>query len=103
MLTAMQTSEIPSFSLMCTDVLSVVQVADKTAGANRANLSLRKGKPIVKQRFQPGSVDEVCFLGKTPASPASNNFSDMGTCPATQAGRMIPSDVQVLHEIQSQP
>ena len=41
----------------------VLQTADKEAGANCTNLSLHRGKPTIKQRFQTGSVDELCFLG----------------------------------------
>ena len=41
----------------------VLQTADKEAGANCKNLSLHRGKPTIKQRFQTGSVDELCFLG----------------------------------------
>lgn len=47
------------------------QVADKDTGANCSNLkpvanSRRSG---VKSRFQPGSVEEVCFLGASSPSP----------------------------------
>lgn len=41
----------------------VLQTADKEAGANCKNLSLHRGKATIKQRFQTGSVDELCFLG----------------------------------------
>lgn len=40
-----------------------LQTADKEAGANCKNVSLHRGKASIKQRFQTGSVDEVCFLG----------------------------------------
>lgn len=40
------------------------QAANRETGANCKNLSLHRGKAVIKQRFQTGSVDEVCFLGK---------------------------------------
>lgn len=53
--------------IYCISVLTAwshMQVADKKAGANCARLNLQKGKPVIKRRFQPGAVDEVCFLGE---------------------------------------
>ena len=40
-----------------------MQTANRETGANCKNVSLHRGKAIVKQRFQTGAVDEVCFLG----------------------------------------
>lgn len=45
------------------ELIEICQSANKEAGANCKNLSLHRGKAAIKQRFQTGSVDEVCFLG----------------------------------------
>ena len=47
------------YNVVCTS-----QAANRETGANCKNLSLHRGKAVIKQRFQTGSVDEVCFLGK---------------------------------------
>lgn len=45
------------------ELFEICKAAGSDVGANCKNLSLHTGKTVIKQRFQSGSIDEVCFLG----------------------------------------
>ncbi|KAA6419959.1 MAG: hypothetical protein FRX49_10149 [Trebouxia sp. A1-2] len=45
------------------ELIQICQIANRETGANCKNVSLHRGKTVIKQRFQTGSIDEVCFLG----------------------------------------
>lgn len=45
------------------ELIQICQMANRETGANCKNVSLHRGKTVIKERFQTGSIDEVCFLG----------------------------------------
>lgn len=61
-------------------IACALQTANKESGANCKNLSLHRGKAAIKQRFQTGSVDEVCFLGATSSALMHDHPSSIAVC-----------------------
>ena len=57
-----------------------LQTANRETGANCKNVSLHRGKAVIKQRFQTGSVDEVCFLGTCKACHARIPYWALNQC-----------------------